>query len=238
LPDQFEIVDLSQPFASDIPVFPTVAAPIVSTMVDYHPSSANPNLVGWYRSHLSFTPHVSTHVDAPIHVNRRGLSVDEIPLDRLINWGVVLDVPKIAREEITPEDVKNAEPEIGKGEIVILNTGWHRYWSSEKGREGTQEYSRDFPGLAPDCARWLRKKEVRCVMIDTPALDTPANLRSLPWPCHQELYESNIPGVENIGGDVDSVTGKRCLIICSPVKFVRGDAFPVRVVALVPHTER
>jgi kynurenine formamidase len=37
--------------------------------------------------------------------------------------------------------------------------------------------------------------------------------------------------IQNLGGDIDKVTGKKCIICAAPVKFVGGDAFPVRVLA-------
>lgn len=48
---------------------------------------------------------------------------------------------------------------------------------------------------------------------------------------HTTLFAKDIPGVESVGGELDLVTGRRCLISCAPVKHVNGDAFPVRVLA-------
>src|SRR5262245_9821956 len=36
--------------------------------------------------------HGGTHIDAPIHFNEQGQTLDEIPLDRLIGPGAVVDV--------------------------------------------------------------------------------------------------------------------------------------------------
>ena len=38
-------------------------------------------------------------------------------------------------------------------------------------------------------------------------------------PCHQICSSNMIPAIENIGGDVDEVTGKRCTIAAFPFKF-------------------
>src|SRR5690242_9624783 len=36
--------------------------------------------------------HAGTHIDAPIHFNEKGQTLDQIPLQRLIGPGVVVDV--------------------------------------------------------------------------------------------------------------------------------------------------
>ena len=44
--------------------------------------------------------HGGTHIDAPMHMWKSGWSVDEIPLDRLLNLPlVVVDVTKKVEEE-------------------------------------------------------------------------------------------------------------------------------------------
>jgi kynurenine formamidase len=72
------------------------------------------------------------------------------------------------------------------------------------------------------------------VLVDTPALDS-----SLHMPygdgsleSHRVLFADNIPGVEGLGGELDLVTGKRCLISCAPVKYEGGEAFPLRALAI------
>jgi kynurenine formamidase len=49
---------------------------------------------------------------------------------------------------------------------------------------------------------------------------------------HVVLFRYNIPAVEGLAGELDAVTGKRCLFTCAPVKYVYGDAFPIRVLAI------
>jgi kynurenine formamidase len=51
-------------------------------------------------------------------------------------------------------------------------------------------------------------------------------------PTHQLLLSNDIPGVENVGGDVDEVTGKRVTIAAFPLRWIHGDGSMVRVVAI------
>ena len=53
-----------------------------------------------------------------------------------------------------------------------------------------------------------------------------------PHPLHRVcLIENEIPLIENLGGDIDDVTGKRCYVMAFPVKLM-ADASIARVVAL------
>ncbi len=51
-------------------------------------------------------------------------------------------------------------------------------------------------------------------------------------PCHKILLENGIMVWENVGGDIDLVTGKRVLIAGFPLKLQYGDGSMVRLVAI------
>ena len=59
---------------------------------------------------------------------------------------------------------------------------------------------------------------------------------SLWEPCHRELLGNGIIGFENVGGEIDKVTGKRVTIAAFPWRWVKGDACIVRMVAIVDPT--
>jgi len=52
-------------------------------------------------------------------------------------------------------------------------------------------------------------------------------------PCHNAVLRHNIVGFENIGGDIDEVTGKRVTIAGFPWRWVGGDGCIVRLVAIL-----
>jgi kynurenine formamidase len=75
--------------------------------------------------------HNGTHVNAPIHLIQRGKGVGELPLDHFFGTGPALAIPKREWELIEPDDLERAG-EVGSGDTVIINTGWHaRYASGE-----------------------------------------------------------------------------------------------------------
>ena len=55
-------------------------------------------------------------------------------------------------------------------------------------------------------------------------------------PCHNILLGNGIVGFENVGGDIDKVTGKRVTIAAFPWRWVKGDGCIVRMVAIVDPT--
>ena len=78
----------------------------------------------------------------------------------------MLDVPKGEWELIEPADLE-AAGEVRPGDIVVINTGWHRRYSD------SMDYFGHGPGLSGVAARWLVDREVKLVGIDTATIDHP-----------------------------------------------------------------
>ena len=200
--------------------------------------------------------HTSTHVNAPLHLIPGAPAVGELPLDRFFGTGVVLSIPKTKWELIEPADLERAKPQIKRGDIVLINTGWHRKYSDSK------EYFGYAPGLSRRAAAWLVKKRVKLVGVDTACIDHPLATSLGPhrngpqikyllpeykaatgreaiadfpeWnPAHKTLLEAGIPTIENVGGEVDALSGKRCTFQGFPWKWREGDACVIRLVALL-----
>ena len=55
-------------------------------------------------------------------------------------------------------------------------------------------------------------------------------------PCHRQLLGNGIVGFENVGGDLDKVTGRRCTFAAFPIRWQYGDGSIVRLVAIVDPT--
>ena len=50
---------------------------------------------------------------------------------------------------------------------------------------------------------------------------------------HRILFKNGILGIENVGGDIDKVTGRRCTFAFFPWNWDRGDGCIIRLVAIV-----
>src|SRR5688572_28074599 len=86
---------------------------------------------GWFYSANAFSApeHGGTHLDAPIHFARSGVTVDRIPLERLVAPAIVIDIAAKADRDadyrLTVEDVRDFEQRHGRipaGSIVFLRT--------------------------------------------------------------------------------------------------------------------
>jgi kynurenine formamidase len=200
--------------------------------------------------------HTSTHLNAPIHLVPGAPAVGDLELQKFFGTGVVLSLAKKKWGLIEPSDLERAKPAIKAGDIVLINTGWHRKYADSK------EYFGYAPGLSRHAAEWLAKKRVKLVGIDTACIDHPLAtslgphrngpqikyllpeykeatgreaIKDFPeWnPAHRTLLEAGIPTIENVGGDLDALSGKRCTLQGFPWKWHEGDACVIRLVALL-----
>ncbi|MBW2341755.1 MAG: cyclase family protein [Deltaproteobacteria bacterium] len=178
--------------------------------------------------HIEMPSHTGTHIDSPLHVKKNGKSIDELPIEKFMGEGVVLDMRhKGPSEAITPKDLENSKPEIHEGDIVIINTGWHEKWSD------TAEYLEEHPGLNEDSGYYLLEKKVKMIGTDTMCPEVGSEESHWQHPLHRLcLIENEVPLLEILGGEINEVTGKRCYIVAVPIKMTT-DAAPTRVLAFL-----
>jgi kynurenine formamidase len=241
-------VELSHPWGHGTPINPGDPDIRIERAV-YHAAH------GVLSQRITTIMHVSTHVNAPLHLVQGGADVASMPIDLFFGNGVVLDIPKGRWEYVTAADLAAATPAVETGDIVLIDTGWHKKYSD------SQEYFGQGPGLAKDAAQWLIDRGARLVGVDTAYVDHPLAtslglhrggplMKRLPklyetetgrsakadfpeWnPAHKLLLKAGIPTIENVGGDLAEVAGKRCTIHAYPWRFSQGDACVVRLMAM------
>lgn len=190
--------------------------------------------------------HGGTHIDAPIHFSRGKQALDQIPLERLVGAGVRIDVTQqCARDHdsrVTISDLERWEVEHGRirdGSIVLLDTGFARFWPSRKdylgtelrGQEGVQDLH--FPGLHPEAAAWLvRERHIKAVGIDTASIDYG---QSTKFETHVALLSQNVPVFENLA-NLHDLPYRGFDVIALPMKIAGGTGGPLRIIAIVPRS--
>jgi arylformamidase len=81
---------------------------------------------------------------------------------------------------ITPRMVED-KVDVREGDILILNTGRHRFhWMAEKKNE--EKYFVRHPAPHVEFARWAIKKKLKWLGADSPALDHPLDTAILATP--------------------------------------------------------
>jgi kynurenine formamidase len=233
------IVDLTCPFDADysVPQYPTIAGDIQFGYKYTIPRD------GRYCGEFHLFAHAGTHVDAPRHIFADGATLDQIPLDRFYGQAVCLDLPQGELGEITADLLEGAEPVVRPGDIVLIHTGWGRYFLEEP--KDAYYLAHRQPGLVADAAEWLVEHGAKAVGIDAYAIRHPKLMPTLDLearkagaqrpvePVHDILLRNNMVIVEQLM-NLDQIAGKRVDVSLFPLPFVGFDGSPVRAVAFLP----
>jgi kynurenine formamidase len=239
VPRDERIVDLTHAFDAATIYWPTEEGFV------FERGSAGTTDGGYYYEAHRFrtAEHGGTHVDAPIHFFAERWTIDQIPLDRLIGAAVVVDVEAAcARDRDHAVGVPDLEAfealhgRIPPGAMVLLRTGFARYWPDRLAYLGTDARGPQavaqlhFPGLSPAAARWLiEERAVAAVGLDTASIDPGV---SSSFETHQVLFEANVPAFENLA-NLDQLPPTGSLLIALPMKIRGGSGAPLRAVAIV-----
>ena len=170
--------------------------------------------------------HTGTHVDAPSHFIAGGVSVDQIPLERLWRPAVRLDLGEAgagARIDLAQLDAAGYSPKLAREAILLLATGWtDRAWQSERLFE-------DMPVLGEDAAAAIAAARPAALGLDF-AVDG-----RRPWPNHGALLRAEVALIENLMG-LRALPQEGFEVIALPQRLAGESAAPARVVACIPRT--
>src|SRR5689334_1813270 len=233
------IIDLTYPFESDSVYWPTAETFKLET--DFEGVTDKGYFYSAYR--FSAAEHGGTHLDAPVHFAKGRNSVDQIPLEQLTGPGLVVDVTAQCTKDpdylISTADIQNWERRNGRiaaGSIVLLRTGFGKYYPDRKKYLGTDERGAaavaklHFPGLDPAAARWLTtNRSIKAIGLDTASIDRG---QSTLFESHRALFEKNVPAFENVA-NLDQLPMKGFTIIALPMKIKGGSGGPLRIIAML-----
>jgi kynurenine formamidase len=234
-----KVVDLTHPFDDKTLYWPTSPSSFELKRLSFGETPG-----GWfYAANSLCTPeHGGTHLDAPIHFDKDGKTIDQIPPRQLIAPGVVIDVSAKAAADpdyrLSLEDVRSWEKlhgNIPAGAIVLLRTGWGKRWPDRKrylGDDTPGDASKlHFPSYGKESAEHLvRQRHVAALGVDTASIDYGA---SKDFIVHRIASAAGVPGLENVA-NLDQVPMVGAWIIALPMKIAGGTGGPLRIVALVP----
>lgn len=231
------LVDLTYPYDQHTIYWPTERGFQLQTEANGMTSK------GYFYSAFKFSApeHGGTHIDAPRHFSKQGLTVDQLPVSQLMGDAVVIDVRKPVATNpdyaITVNDIQSFEKahrSLQPTDIVLFYTGWGTYWKDKKKYLGSDKFGDvkhlHFPGISKEAATYLVTKKIKGLGIDTASMDP--GVESQFW-AHRILLGANLFGIENVAY-LGSLPPVGATVIVAPMKIAGGSGGPTRVFALIP----
>ncbi|MGH9799207.1 MAG: cyclase family protein [Blastocatellia bacterium] len=235
--DESKLVDLTYAFDDKTIYWPT------SKAFEWQKESWGKSAGGyWYTAaRYAASEHGGTHLDAPIHFGEGKLAADEIPITRLVGPAIVIDIAQAcagnADYRLSAEDItiwEKAHGSIPNEAIVLVRTGWGKFWPDKKKYLGTDApgdtANLHFPGISREASELLVQRKIEAIGIDTASIDYG---QSKDFITHQILYGANIYGLENVA-NLERLPAKGSTLIALPMKIKGGTGAPARIIALLP----
>jgi kynurenine formamidase len=192
---------------------------------------------GYAAGRVTVEEHFGTHLDAPMHFAPAGWAVDAIPADRLYRAGVCINVAdKASRDadyQVTPADIQAFEAKSGKiatGSVVLIATGWDRFWPDRARYMNEKNGVKHFPGLSADAVRLLAAdRQVAGIAIDTPSIDYGP---SAAFEAHHVSMPLNVYHIEN-AARLTTLPASGFMVLVAPMNIAGGSGAPARLFALL-----
>lgn len=182
--------------------------------------------------------HTGTHIDAPFHFYEKGSKVGDMPIEKMIGPGILLDMTyetsyRGANTTVEPYHLEGWIQNYGYMPddcYLLIKFGWSKFYKQPDVYMGTDGNGKlNFPGISKAAADWIvRSGKIIGVGVDTASVD-PGSATSLTT--HATFAENNIYGLENIN-IVDEVPIRGFTLYVMPMKIVEGTGAPVRLIAM------
>ncbi|MDR7512165.1 MAG: cyclase family protein [Armatimonadota bacterium] len=216
------LVDLTIPWGPEV-------EPVPGHPHIYHVPIHHHELHGLSTAYATFSVHTGTHIDAPYHFIKDGLTMDRVPLEWLNGPAVLVDLREAARPG-RPFDVAAlrraaGDPSELRDRRVVLWSGW----AQEKWADPA--FYRDNPYLANDAAQWLVDAGVRAIAVDFAVDGGPPKPAGQPrYPVHLITLGANVCLIENLI-NLHEVGRREFTLLAMPVPIKGGNGAPARVAA-------
>lgn len=188
---------------------------------------------------ISLPEHLGTHIDAPNHFEPNQPDVSQLTPEQLFGPGVLIDITVAAEMDadtmLTVDTIKKWEQKNGcipDGAIVLLKTGWGRFWKNTVRYQNRDARGQlHFPSFSPDAAAFLiEKREIRGIGVDNLSIDRGI---SKDFAVHHIINKAGKFGLENVA-HLDQLPPRGFQIIVAPMKIEAGTGGPTRIWAILP----
>jgi len=202
-----EIIDISWPLSRA-----TVEYKDKKTIEFEHVKKIDKDGVG--ETIICMGSHTGTHVDAPAHFLKDGMTIDAVPLGSCVGNSIVIDLTHVV-DVVTAEDFEQFA--IKEGDIVLLKT-------TNSELPSTGNFVHDFVYLDQSGALYLADKKIKAVGIDYLGIERAQKGHET----HQELLQKNIVIIEGLR--LKTVAPGSYFFCCLPIYTVGLEAAPARAI--------
>jgi len=259
LMSKVKMYDLTQPLSVHTPPWPSY----IPLSVQYFKRIAGAHMgQGANGQTITMSHHVGTHMDGEIHFYGAGRSIGQVPMEEWVGPGVVVDISKdVGDYDLYSPEMITSKVEVKKGDILIINTGYHRYAWYEKTSDEVRYFVKH-PGPNPDFHKWVIDMQIKWIGVECGSADHPMNTIIRDWHpklfieaeeklkskygkgwdeyfpkneyyqvMHIQLFPKRIVHAENLGGDIDKIGSRRLWIGCFPLRGMEFESAQCRIVA-------
>lgn len=162
--------------------------------------------------------HTGTHIDFPAHVIKGGKTSSDFPIESLIGYGLIIEVPD--NEKSITKEFLETQP--------ILSNDFVFFKTSNSKLSKYKNINPKYVYIESSAADELINKGVKVVGIDYISVD---NYEDESLTVHGSLLSRDILIVENL--ELTNAPIGRCTIYIMPINIREMDGLPARVIAEV-----
>ena len=181
---------------------------------------------------VDWPKHGFTHVDAPCHMVRGSLTLDECSLDQLCGEAAIVDISDcVPGKPVSADILESRGVHVRRGDIVILRSNLHRAFPNT-----SDEYWRQSPWLDPGGSEWIVERGCKALVIDFPQdyIARDMNDRQVTndeFVEHQIVLGAKLMHLEHVI-NLWEIERKRVFLIGWPLRLPNADGGPASPVAL------
>ncbi len=222
----YEVIDLSRPIHTKMPVFPAISKTYLGVFLG-HKDTLRPGNISSQTNILVMCDHAGTHIDSPLHFNPEGTGIDKMPVDNMVGNAVVQDYSsKKNGESITPADIEENLKKIKVDphdlKYILFRTGAGEYYD-------TDEYMSKYLEVRADAVEWMLDRGILVFGVDASTVDHGKDRAT-----HMLMRKRVCYHIENLA-NLDKLPRDRVFtFVCTPLMMLNSSASPFRALALVP----
>ena len=216
-----KIIDLTHPISENMPMFPGIEPPKLQVAYKHEE-------FGFMETYISLFSHTGTHIDAPAHIFKDGITLDKYPISQFVGSALVIDCRKY--EKISMQILEKKGNILNNAEFVLFYTGHSKLW-------GKPEYFANFPIMTQEVVEWVNNRKLKGIGIDAPSFDpiTFGEIEQAADDLHNHrtiLRTNNTIFIENLC-NLEQIGSETFTLCALPLFTSNADGAPARVIALV-----